>query len=202
MNDGHEQLSGTPDANPQGSTAYGPEPLRIRFFPPAFIQRRAFVLFILRSLQPKCTSLLDVGTGDGGLLSYLIHCDDDVPISKMVGIDPDQQEIDAAVQETKPSTSCSPSDLRWRSLKISLYRGGIAEFRDSPGKYDVITAIEVFEHLDPPDVEALCRVCLGELRPRCCIFTTPNRDFNEVFDRIGKDDGHNFVSQLCSTASD
>lgn len=183
-------------------------PLTIQFSPPAYIQRRALVLATLKNMkhsthlhsesslnsastshsrsgkcQAPCKSLLDVGTGDGGLLSYLVKCDDEVPIERLVGFDPSGEEIQAAVANTLP-TAVHEEDLRWRPLEISLYTGGVADVDFEPGSFDVVTAIEVLEHLDPPDVEALPRVCLGYLRPSCFIVTTPNRDFNEIFRRI------------------
>lgn len=172
------------------------QPLFVRFMPPAFIQRRALVLATLRSMAPSCGSLLDVGTGSGGLLSYLTRCDDDVPISRLVGIDPDQKEITEAVENTKPSKDTF-TDRRWRPLTISLLKGGVRDITDGEGVYDMVTAIEVLEHLDPPDVYALCKVCLGQLRPVYCIVTTPNRDFNHIFDRID-DTGQAYVGAVRS----
>lgn len=167
-------------------------PLLIRFQPPAFIQRRALVLKTLRSLVPKCRSLLDIGTGEGGLLSYLVNCDDDVPIEQLVGVDPDPEALEDAVNNTKPS-EIHQEQLRWRPLEITLLLGGVADMQAEAQTYDCITAIEVIEHLDPPDVEILSEVCLGQLRPRCWIVTTPNRDFNEVFKRIDDDPRHTYV---------
>lgn len=167
-------------------------PLLVRFDPPAFRQRHAMVRDTLRSLQPRCCSLLDIGTGDGSLLSYLVNCDDDIPISELVGFDPDPEEIEEAVLNTKPY-SYHEENMRWRPLEISLFRGAIADVTTAPGLYDCITTIEVLEHLDPPDVLALSRVCLEQLHPRCWIVTTPNRDFNSVFERIDDGTSERFV---------
>lgn len=168
------------------------QPLLVRFNPPAFRQRHAMVRDTLKSMRPRCQSLLDIGTGDGSLLNYLTNCDDDVPITKLHGVDPDPEGIEEAALNTKPYTY-HEENLRWRPLEISLFRGAVAELTSALGLYDCITTIEVLEHLDPPDVHALPQVCLQRLRPRCWIVTTPNRDFNSVFERIDDEYGQHFV---------
>lgn len=181
---------------PTENSSEDAKPLLVRFTPPAYLQRRALVLATLKDLSPKCSSLLDIGTGDGGLLSYLVRCDDDVPIERMVGIDPDPDEIGKAALNTRPTAEHredGADDTRWRALEISLLQGGVADLETEKEKFDCITAIEVLEHLDPPDVEALPRVCLGLLQPRCFIVTTPNREFNQVFDRLEPDGRLSFV---------
>lgn len=39
----------------------------------------------------------------------------------------------------------------------------------------------VIEHLDPGPISNFAPVLLGRLRPKVCIITTPNRDFNDLF---------------------
>ena len=171
------------DTISQTSQQRSDEPLCVRFEPPAFIQRRALVLSCLRKLDTKCTSLLDVGTGDGGLLRYLVRCDDDVPITRLVGIDPDREALQSAIQVTKPSES-DTCQSRWRPLEISLLEGGVTDIKHGKGDFDCVTAIEVLEHLDPDVFAVFPEVCLGQLKPKCLIITTPNRDFNPVFDKV------------------
>ena len=144
--------------------------INVSFDPPAFIQRRAHVLSLLKGRN--ITSLLDVGTGDAGLLHYLSTCDDDLPLTKLIGIDPDIDELRSATFR---------SEDRWRPLEVSLYHGAIEDL----GHFDVdaITQIEVLEHMDKPSVPL-------NLRPKMCIVSTPNRDFNAVFERIGKPVAH------------
>ena len=42
----------------------------------------------------------------------------------------------------------------------------------------------VLEHLDARPLSSFADVLLGEMAPRVCIVTTPNRDFNALFDRL------------------
>jgi hypothetical protein len=42
----------------------------------------------------------------------------------------------------------------------------------------------VIEHLDPPDLERYWDVHLGVLQPDMLIVTTPNREFNVIFETV------------------
>lgn len=45
-------------------------------------------------------------------------------------------------------------------------------------------AVEVIEHLDPPQVESLAGSMLGVLQPATAIVTTPNYEYNVVLQSI------------------
>jgi len=44
---------------------------RVHFYPPLFEQRRAWILDVLRGERPRISSVLDIGCGEGTLLSVL-----------------------------------------------------------------------------------------------------------------------------------
>jgi SAM-dependent methyltransferase len=44
---------------------------RVQFYPPLFEQRRAWILDVLRGERPRISSILDIGCGEGTLLSVL-----------------------------------------------------------------------------------------------------------------------------------
>lgn len=50
--------------------------------------------------------------------------------------------------------------------------------------FDVVTLIEVIEHLYPKDLENLVENVFNSLRPRLIIVTTPNADFNILFTQM------------------
>lgn len=52
--------------------------------------------------------------------------------------------------------------------------------------FDAVVSSEVIEHLDPDDLEKYWDIHLGILRPARLIVTTPNRDFNILFDEEEK----------------
>ncbi|ORY88003.1 hypothetical protein BCR37DRAFT_390500 [Protomyces lactucae-debilis] len=150
--------------------------LEVRFDPPAHLQRRAAVYAHLKQHAPR--TLLDIGCGEGALLAHLIKGDDQVPLEVLHGFDVDA-EVLASIR-----LSTDDEDLRWRRLEANIFLGGVQDIgRPLLQSYDAVAAIEVLEHLDPPDIAALGQV-LYKLAPRVFYVTTPNRDFNQVFERI------------------
>ena len=52
--------------------------------------------------------------------------------------------------------------------------------------FEAIISSEVIEHLDPPDLERFWEVHIGNLQPNMLIVTTPNREFNILFETVEK----------------
>jgi len=52
---------------------------------------------------------------------------------------------------------------------------------------DGMVLVEVVEHLDPPDLNAIGPALLGKLRPKRLLVTTPNKEYNLNFMEIPKD---------------
>ena len=50
-------------------------------------------------------------------------------------------------------------------------------------KFDVVTAIEVIEHLFIKDLPLFENNVFGYLNPKCVIITTPNFEFNSFFSK-------------------
>ena len=57
---------------------------------------------------------------------------------------------------------------------------------DGSGKlhFEAIISSEVIEHLDPPHLSRYWEIHLGAMKPDTLIVTTPNRDFNTVFETV------------------
>ncbi len=51
--------------------------------------------------------------------------------------------------------------------------------------FDVATVIEVIEHLDVDRLDAFAQVLFGHAAPTTVIVTTPNREYNVHFERLG-----------------
>ncbi|KAF8538457.1 hypothetical protein BDD12DRAFT_842459 [Trichophaea hybrida] len=165
-----------------------PEPTtpQLSFDPPLQIQRQFTIHETTKSLSTtprfsgNLTKLLDVGCGDATLIRRLIPCDDLLPLSNMAG-------IDIVPSPTWPSLKQSTLSIedRWYGLDINLFLGSFEELEiEDFGYHDVIVSAEVIEHLDPGPLSNFAPVLLGRLKPRVCIVTTPNRDFNELFDYL------------------
>lgn len=50
--------------------------------------------------------------------------------------------------------------------------------------FDAIVSSEVIEHLDPPDLARYWEIHLGVMKPQTVLVTTPNRDFNTLFEKV------------------
>ena len=62
---------------------------------------------------------------------------------------------------------------------VQLVRCSLADLdAEQVGWAEVITLVEVVEHLDPPALRELGAALLGRCAPRVLIVTTPNKEYN------------------------
>ncbi|KAF3312933.1 hypothetical protein TWF173_006515 [Orbilia oligospora] len=159
----------------------------IKFNPPLSVQRRVKVLNLLKEVskyyEGPIQSLLEVGCGGNTpLIQTLLSCDDELPLSLLSGIDVDEDLISTGI-ETAFTTVEYGGDDRWRDLAVSLVHGSFEDISlPSIGPYDAITSCEVIEHLDPGPLANFAPTLLGRMNPKVLIVTTPNRDFNSLFE--------------------
>ena len=71
---------------------------------------------------------------------------------------------------------------RAEPLNISVLCGSVLEFDSRLHDLDCICAIELIEHLQAEDVNAFSDNLFGSLKPKHAIITTPNSDFNVLFE--------------------
>ncbi|EPS44761.1 hypothetical protein H072_1285 [Dactylellina haptotyla CBS 200.50] len=159
----------------------------IKFNPPLSIQRRVEVHELLkkftREYENPVQSLLEIGCGGNTpLMQTLLSCDDELPLSILSGIDIDDQLFSIGVDSA--FTTCEyGDDDRWRDLTVSLLHGSFEDISlQNIGPFDAITSCEVIEHLDPGPLTSFAPILLGRMNPRVFIVTTPNRDFNSLFE--------------------
>lgn len=162
-------------------------PPSIKFNPPLSVQRRVKVFDLLKEVskyyEGPIQSLLEVGCGGNTpLIQTLLSCDDELPLSLLSGVDIDDDLISTGI-ETAFTTVEYGGDDRWRDLTISLVHGSFEDISlQSIGPYDAITSCEVIEHLDPGPLANFAPTLLGRMNPKVLIVTTPNRDFNSLFE--------------------
>ncbi|KAK6527995.1 hypothetical protein TWF281_009254 [Arthrobotrys megalospora] len=184
--------SGSTSSDGRSRLSYGiPSPPStppcIKFNPPLSVQRRVKVLDLLKEVskyyEGPIQSLLEVGCGGNTpLIQTLLSCDDELPLSLLSGIDIDDQLITTGI-ETAFTTVEYGGDDRWRELTVSLVHGSFENISlQSIGPYDAITSCEVIEHLDPGPLANFAPILLGRMNPKVLIVTTPNRDFNSLFE--------------------
>lgn len=122
--------------------------------------------------------VLDLGCGEGRLLRLLLR---ERQFEHLVGVDASLRAIEIA-HERLGLAEASPK-LRER---VALLHGALT-YRDRRLEgFDAAVLVEVVEHLDRPRLSALERVVFGLARPGSVVVTTPNRDYNALFENLAE----------------
>lgn len=135
-------------------------------------QRHERVLEVIKSFKPK--SVLDLGCGEGHLLKKLMPVQG---IDRILGMDVSWFEVEKAIRRLRLEDA-APA-LRER---VQVIHGSLMYRDDRLSGYDLAAVVEVIEHLDPPRLEAFEKVVFHHARPDTVIITTPNKEYNAVYD--------------------
>jgi 3' terminal RNA ribose 2'-O-methyltransferase Hen1 len=120
--------------------------------------------------------VLDLGCGPGALLSRLLR---DPAYERVVGVDVSIRALEAAARRLKLDTLHDAQRARIELLHSPL------TYRDRRlAGYDAAALVEVVEHLDPPRLRAVERNVLGFARPRTVVVTTPNAEYNTMWETL------------------
>lgn len=135
-------------------------------------QRHERVVELIREIKPK--SVVDLGCGEGHLLKKLLP----VPgIHRILGMDVSFFDVEKAIRRLRLEDA-APA-LRER---IQVIHGSLMYRDERLEGFDLATVVEVIEHLDPPRLEAFEKVVFSHARPETVIITTPNREYNAIYD--------------------
>lgn len=120
--------------------------------------------------------VVDLGCGEGKLVARLIG---EAQVDEIVGMDVSPRTLDIAERRLK-------LDRRpeFQARKVRLLQGSLFYRDERLEGYDAAAVVEVVEHLDPPRLEAFERVLFGCTRPRAVVLTTPNAEYNVVWDSL------------------
>lgn len=124
----------------------------------------------------KATTVLDLGCGEGKLISKLLQ---DKFFQKITGSDVCLRSLQIAKERLKLERLPSHQQKR-----IALMHSSLA-YRDRRfSGYDAITLIEVIEHMDLSRLNAFKRVIFEFAKPKLAIITTPNSEYNVLFENL------------------
>lgn len=147
------------------------------FQPSLSIQR---FLFVTEQIELFCqsngeaTSVADLGCNTCRLVVYLKR----IPQLEYIRcVDIDRISLENLV--LKP-TFMDYLTKRERKLTIELYEGSILEADARFATTDIVTCIEVIEHLEPEMIEPMVENVFGFIQPKMAIFTTPNFEYNRL----------------------
>ncbi|NXG45462.1 HENMT methyltransferase, partial [Psilopogon haemacephalus] len=146
----------------------------IKFTPPLSKQRYQFIKDLVEKYRPK--KVADLGCADCKLLWMLKFCS---CIEVLVGLD-----ISASVMKEKmhilsplPVDYLEPTE---RSLTVTLYHGSVAHKDPCMIGFDLVTCIELIEHLEESELKKFPEVVFGFMAPSIVVISTPNVEFNTL----------------------
>ncbi|XP_048353204.1 small RNA 2'-O-methyltransferase isoform X2 [Sphaerodactylus townsendi] len=146
----------------------------VKFTPPLYKQRYQFIKQLVIKHKPK--KVADLGCADCRLLWMLKFCN---CIEILVGLD-----ISEDVMKEKMHTLCPlPGDFLQpseRPLTIILHQGSVAEKDPCMLGFDMVTCVELIEHLEAEELEKFPEVVFGFMSPAMIVISTPNSEFNRL----------------------
>lgn len=115
----------------------------------------------------------DLGCGEGRLLEQLLA---DSRFTGIAGLDVSVRALERAARRLHVA-SMAPRQRE----RLQLLHGSLT-YRDERLKgWDVATAIEVIEHLDPDRLEAFAQCVFKHAHPSAVVVTSPNAEYNALF---------------------
>jgi 2-polyprenyl-3-methyl-5-hydroxy-6-metoxy-1,4-benzoquinol methylase len=114
----------------------------------------------------------DLGCGPGRLIELVAR---DPGVEHVLGVDKDERAL--ATARARLRASLSREQMARVTLAHSLFT-----YRDPAfARCDTAVAVEVVEHLAPPQLAAFEHVVFGFARPATVVVTTPNAEYNHLF---------------------
>jgi 3' terminal RNA ribose 2'-O-methyltransferase Hen1 len=121
----------------------------------------------------------DLGCGEGTLIRRLLS---EAWVDRVVGIDVSWRSLEVAARRLHLDDMAPRQRAR-----VDLWQGALT-YRDSRlREFDALALIEVIEHIDQPRLGALEDALFSHARPKLVIVTTPNVEYNELFETMPQD---------------
>ncbi|WP_410620565.1 3' terminal RNA ribose 2'-O-methyltransferase Hen1 [Amycolatopsis sp. cmx-8-4] len=132
---------------------------------PLSTQRHGSVLAALRAAGAQ--RVLDLGCGPGALLRVL---EKEPSFTEIVGVDVSSSALDIAEKRLKHHS------------RVTLRQSALTYADPALAGYDAAVLMEVVEHVDEERLPALEHAVFGVAAPRTVIVTTPNAEYNRLFE--------------------
>lgn len=137
-------------------------------------QRYESVTDTLKRLGAR--TICDLGCGEGKMLARMMK---EKSFQRIIGIEVSTSELERAERRLKLDRM-SPTQRK----RIDIYRGSLVYVDERLNGHDVITLVEVIEHVDAERLDALERVVFAKAKPGAVIVSTPNVEYNATFENM------------------
>ncbi len=137
-------------------------------------QRMDWVVGTLKARGAK--RVVDMGCGEGKLITMLSK---DIEFEQITGCDVSVRALEIARERLNFDRL-----PEFQQQRITLLQSALT-YRDKRlAGFDAATVIEVIEHLEPERLEAFSRVIFEYAKPSAVILTTPNAEYNVLFENL------------------
>jgi 3' terminal RNA ribose 2'-O-methyltransferase Hen1 len=158
----------TPDPE-ESHSAYGSDALV-----PLNTQRYTAVLEEL--IACGACSVLDLGCGEGKMLKELTRIGQ---FKKILGMDVSYKSLEIARKRLRMDTWDETQKAR-----VDLIHGSLIYKDGRLRGFDAAAVVEVIEHLEPNRLDSLTNVLFMQAKPKHVVLTTPNREYNSVWETL------------------
>jgi 3' terminal RNA ribose 2'-O-methyltransferase Hen1 len=139
-------------------------------------QRLEAVLHAIK--RTGATKVIDLGCGEGKLIGLLLK---DRQFTKIAGMDVSQRTLKHASDRLKMRNANEHNADR-----LTLFQSSITYKDKRTQGFDTASVIEVIEHLDATRLGVFEHVLFGYIAPRSIVLTTPNRDYNVLYENMSE----------------
>lgn len=121
-------------------------------------------------------SVLDLGCGEGKLMARLIK---ERAFRKIVGVDASIATLERASRRLYLDRAGDAMRER-----VQLLQGSLTYADRRLMGFDAAALVEVIEHIDPWRLSSLAAALFGVTQPGLVLVTTPNREYNALFENL------------------
>ena len=141
---------------------------------PLNAQRHDAVHQVLLELGAR--SVIDLGCGPGQFLDRLVKTPS---FTRIAGSDVSTRSLQLAARRLHVDRMSER-----QAERVQLFQSALTYEDERYAGFDAAVLMEVVEHVDPPRLEALERVVFGAAKPNAVIVTTPNGEYNVLYEGL------------------
>ena len=127
-------------------------------------------------LELGATSVIDLGCGPGQFLDQLLKTP---AFTRIAGSDVSTRSLQHAARRLHVDRMSER-----QAERVELFQSALTYEDERYSGFDAAVLMEVVEHVDPPRLEALEHVVFGDAKPGAVIVTTPNREYNVLYEGL------------------